>query len=847
MPASDRCRSSPAPPPFLSVAAAAVLVLASLYPASAADNITLGTKLLATNIGGWQESTTPSCGQLVATSSETGNMGVEAASMGDDGNFILVNSSGSTLWQSFDTPTDTLVSSQRLHQGVSLTVGQYSASLQDSGNLSLSYTGNGGFTYWSSNTVGENSTVYAFLSAELATFSIYNEADVALKSWFSKDYISTALPRPVRRVTLGPDGNVRIYTSSGGGWVIGWEALEDYCQIYAYCGPYGLCTYNESSLICTCATQAGYVLIDERTPRSGCRAIAGNGTQDCAMVELIRTLLWTESKILRYGDSECSLNCLHNPECKAATALSDGSGTCQMILSNNFFSGNQELSISTNSFFKFCGLNVPPAMSTNSSSIPLTLGSGKGGSSVAVSVVVSVLATLAVLAVGQVGIWWMCCRKNPRWGGYSAHYALLEYASGAPVQFTHRELRKATGNFREKLGEGGFGAVYKGELPMTASAGGTMEVAVKRLEGLAEAGEKQFRMEVAVIGSTHHMNLVRLCGFCTEGRHRLLVYEYMKNGSLDKYLFAAGEGEDEGRRQQRRSDMDWDTRYNVLLGTARGITYLHQECRDCIIHSDIKPENILLDGTFTAKVSDFGLAKLTRSATAAHNASGHHVTHVLRGTRGYLAPEWRSNLPITVKADVFSYGMVVLETVSGRKSFEAPMLDISAESAARHVSFLEWVYRQYFLHKEVEGVVDERIKNAVDMEQLERAMKVAFWCVQVQPSSRPSMSKVIQMLDGSMQDTQIPPMPKSFGDHSSNIINQEESNYLLRDFEQKSSAPPSSIEVVSYPNTRSTTTVSNSTSSHPPKFTPIYSLNQSLVRHQVPPPPLPLHNVHNSF
>ncbi|KAI5083490.1 hypothetical protein GOP47_0003233 [Adiantum capillus-veneris] len=806
MPATGRCRSSPAPPPFLFVAAA---VLASLYPASAADNITLGTKLLPTNIGGWQESTALSCGQLVATSSETDNMGVEAASMGDDGNFILVNSSGSSLWQSFTMPTDTLVSSQRLHQGVSLTVGQYSASLQASDN-----------------------------------FSIYNEADVALKSWYSKDYTSTASPRPVRRVTLGSDGNLRIYTSSGGDWVIGWEALQDYCQIYAYCGPYGLCTYNESSRICTCATQAGYVLIDERTPQSGCRAIAGNGTQDCAMVELIRTLLWTESKILRYGDSECSLNCLHNPECKAATALSDGSGTCQMILSNNFFSGNQELSISTNSFFKFCGLNVPPPVPTSSSSIPLTSGSGKGGSSVAVSVVVSVLATMAVLAVGQVGIWWMCCRKNPRWGGYSAHYALLEYASSAPVQFTHRELRKATGNFREKLGEGGFGSVYKGELPTTGSGGATMEVAVKRLEGLADPGEKQFRMEVAVIGSTHHMNLVRLCGFCAEGRHRLLVYEYMKNGSLDKYLFAAGEGEDEGQRQQQRSDMNWETRYNVLLGTARGITYLHQECRDCIIHSDIKPENILLDGTFTAKVSDFGLAKLTRSATAAHNASGHHVTNILRGTRGYLAPEWRSNLPITVKADVFSYGMVVLETVSGRKSFEAPVLDTSAESAARHVSFLEWVYRQYFLHKQVEGVVDERIKNAVDMEQLERAMKVAFWCVQVQPSSRPSMSKVIQMLDGSMQDTQIPPMPKSFGDHSSNIMNQEESNYLVMAFDQKSSAPPSSIEVASYPNTSSTTTVSNS-SSHPP----IYSLSQSLVRHQVPPPPPPppLHIVHNSF
>ncbi|MCO5566558.1 hypothetical protein L7F22_020235 [Adiantum nelumboides] len=893
MPAVDpfRINRNPALLLFSSVAAAAVVVLASLYPASAASNISLGSKLLPTDIEGWvsadrsfrlsfytssADSSRFSVGVLynlagingtvawtagndsqvdpassfelssdgnlilrngsgtVVWNSGTSKMGVAAASMGDDGNFALVNSSGSTLWQSFDSLTDTLVSGQRLQKGTSLTAGPYRATLQASGNLSLIFTSNGGYTYWSSDTAGDNSA-YAFLDNGSGTLSIFSEAGEAVKSWSSKDYTSTASPSPVRRITLGPDGNLRIFTTSAGDWVTGWEALEDYCGIFAYCGPYGLCGYNASSLICTCATQAGYTLNDERNPRGGCKLTAGNSGQHCAMVELNRTILFVsgnDNRNFRYGDSECSAGCLANSECTAATALSDGSGICQTVLTNNLFSGIQELSISTNSFFKFCGSNVPPGM-TSSPPVPLIPGSEKRGSSVTVSVVVSVLATLAVLAICQVGIWWLCCRKNPRWGGYSAHYALLEYASGAPVQFTYRELRKATKNFREKLGEGGFGAVYKGEMPTTGSAGAVMEVAVKRLEGLAEQGEKQFRMEVAVIGSTHHMNLVRLCGFCAEGRHRLLVYEYMKNLSLDKYLFAAGEGDEQQLRL--RSDMDWETRYNVLLGTARGITYLHQECRDCIIHSDIKPENILLDGTFTAKVSDFGLAKLTRTTAAAHNASGHHITNVLRGTRGYLAPEWRSNLPITVKADVFSYGMVVLETISGCKSFEAPVVDTSAESA-RHVTFPEWAYRQYFLHRRVEGVVDERIKSEVDTEQLDRAMKVAFWCLQVQPSMRPSMGKVIQMLDGSMQDTQVPPMPKSFGDQMASITNQED---LVRALEIESSVPPSSSVLTSYANTSDNTTSLNS-SSHRPKYT----VSQSLVRHQVPPPPS---NVHSSF
>jgi serine/threonine protein kinase len=345
-----------------------------------------------------------------------------------------------------------------------------------------------------------------------------------------------------------------------------------------------------------------------------------------------------------------------------------------------------------------------------------------------------VLGVVSGLVLGEWVLWWVFCRNSPKYGAASAQYALLEYASGAPVQFSYRELQRSTKGFKEKLGAGGFGAVYRGVL-----ANRTV-VAVKQLEGI-EQGEKQFRMEVATISSTHHLNLVRLIGFCSEGRHRLLVYEFMKNGSLDSFLFHATGGDS-------KPTMPWSTRFAVAVGTARGITYLHEECRDCIVHCDIKPENILLDEQHNAKVSDFGLAKLINPKDHRHRT----LTSV-RGTRGYLAPEWLANLPITVKSDVYSYGMVLLETIGGRRNF-----DISEDTDRK--KFSVWAYEEYEKGN-VAGIIDKRLAGEeLDMEQVERALQVSFWCIQEQPSQRPTMGKVVQMLEGIME-LERPPPPKS--------------------------------------------------------------------------------------
>jgi serine/threonine protein kinase len=403
------------------------------------------------------------------------------------------------------------------------------------------------------------------------------------------------------------------------------------------------------------------------------------------------------------------------------------------LKNSDFISGYQNPVLPSTSYVKVCGQaqpNPPPGLQIAEKSKSSSL-------RVWVVLVVVVITLLGLIAV-EGGLWWWCCRNSPKFGSLSAQYALLEYASGAPVQFSYKELQRSTKQFKEKLGAGGFGAVYKGVL-----ANRTV-VAVKQLEGI-EQGEKQFRMEVATISSTHHLNLVRLIGFCSEGRHRLLVYEFMKNGSLDNFLFTTEE--------QPGRLLNWEQRFNIALGTARGITYLHEECRDCIVHCDIKPENILLDENYNAKVSDFGLAKLISPRDHRYRT----LTSV-RGTRGYLAPEWLANLPITSKSDIYGYGMVLLEIVSGRRNFE-----VSAETDRK--KFSAWAYEE-FEKSNVTAILDQRLTDQdVDMQQVTRAIQVSFWCIQDQPSQRPKMGKVVQMLEG-ISEIENPPAPKAITEGS---------------------------------------------------------------------------------
>ncbi|KAL2467654.1 G-type lectin S-receptor-like serine/threonine-protein kinase [Forsythia ovata] len=650
---------------------------------------------------------------------------------------INLNASGSAVWTSFDHPTDVIVPTQSFTLRHTLSSGLYSFKLQENGNLTLLW--NDTVEYYNS---GLNSTrnfsftnpILDIRSTGILTLSdptLPNPLDLA----YSSDYAEEG--NILRFLKLDNDGNLRIYSSAIGSrtQIERWAAVDDQCQVYGFCGNMGICSYNDSNPVCRCPSD-NFELIDKRESRKGCKRKVE--LRDCpgseTMLPLEHSIFLTyppelSSQIYYIAISACMSNCLVGAtgSCIASTSLSDGSGQCY-LKSSNFISGYHSPAIPSTSYMKVCGPVMPtPSMAGTGG------GKGKGWRLTAWLVVVVVVVTLLGLVVVEGGLWWWCFRNSPKFGGLSAQYALLEYASGAPVQFSYKELQKATNGFKEKLGAGGFGAVYRGVLANRTTA------AVKQLEGI-EQGEKQFRMEVVTISSTHHLNLVRLIGFCSEGRHRLLVYEFMKNGSLDNFLFVSEE--------QSGKLLSWEYRYSIALGTAKGITYLHEECRDCIVHCDIKPENILLDENYNAKVSDFGLAKLV-------NPKDHRYRTLksVRGTRGYLAPEWLANLPITSKSDVYSYGMVLLEIVSGRRNFT-----VSEETD--HMKFSVWAYEE-FEKGNFYAILDKRLpRNEIDMEQVIRAIQVSFWCIQEQPSQRPMMGKVVQMLEGIIEIDRPPP-PKA--------------------------------------------------------------------------------------
>ncbi|CAA2986124.1 G-type lectin S-receptor-like serine threonine-kinase LECRK3 [Olea europaea subsp. europaea] len=292
--------------------------------------------------------------------------------------------------------------------------------------------------------------------------------------------------------------------------------------------------------------------------------------------------------------------------------------------------------------------------------------------------------------------------------------------------FTYPELVEATNEFKEELGRGASGTVYKGILLDKRSI-----VVVKRLDKELEKGEKEFEIEMKVIGKTYHRNLVRFLGYCREGVKWLLVYEYMKNGSLADILF----------NQENR--LCWEERIRIARDIARGILYLHEECEMLIIHCDIKPQNILMDEHRCAKISDFGLAKLLKKdQTNAYTR--------IRGTLAYVAPEWHRKLPVTVKADVYSFEIVLLEIICGRKSVD---WSFSEDEAILE----EWVYNAFVDGEVCKLVGDEE----VDKRKLDRMIKIGIWCIQDEPSLRPSMKKVLLMLEGT-EEIPVPPSPTSF-------------------------------------------------------------------------------------
>ncbi|XP_057987124.1 G-type lectin S-receptor-like serine/threonine-protein kinase LECRK3 isoform X2 [Hevea brasiliensis] len=620
------------------------------------------------------------------------SMRASYASILDSGNFVLYDADSRIIWQSFDHQTDTLLPGQLLRSGNELvsSISESNHSTGDNATLTLS----------------ENGLLYMLNRSGVNAKNITNGGNPA----DGKTY----------RLTIDADGIVRLYSHNmdqNGNWSIEWSVPNDRCDPKGVCGINAYCILLDEEPVCNCPQ--GFVYIDQKQKNMGCNrnflvenCLFNNENTKYTIYEL-ENIVWEDnaySVLSSAAKEDCNRACLMDCNCEAA--LFQDQMCKKQKLPLRF--GKRDLDgVSTVALMKVGdgGLTTIPTESKQPSTGILI------GGVACLTFSFLVLATSGVLIFRHRASEYKATHNEPD----------TELASDVTLRsFTYEELERATNGFNERLGRGAFGTVFKGAL-----SNGQTAIAVKRLEKMESEGEPEFLNEMRSIGRTHHRNLVRLLGYCHDKTNRLLVYEYMRNGSLTQFLIKSG------------TKPSWGDRIRIALEIARGILYLHEECEAQIIHCDINPNNILMDEHMHAKISDFGLAKLLMPDQS------RTITDIMRGTRGYVAPEWHKNQPITVKADVYSFGIVFLEIMCCRRNVAANV----PENEAILVDWVSSCFEENELHKLVSA-------EEVDEQTFQRMVCIGLWCIQEDPSVRPSMKKVVLMLEG-FAEIPIPPSPAS--------------------------------------------------------------------------------------
>ncbi|KAL0924279.1 hypothetical protein M5K25_005095 [Dendrobium thyrsiflorum] len=643
---------------------------------------------------------------------------VTNGAMLDTGNLVLTSDSTTYAWQSFDNPTDTILPTQMIRQGGKLS-SRHSSKLNDYSNgrfqLRLLQDGNlvlntiGYEQYWIRDNTYQVTDDRVFFNPNYGVMVVENNTNLY--------YVTTtnfsSVANLYQRATLDFDGVFRQYiynrpgTNTNDSSQNSWLAMDfvprNICNDLTMsnggsgaCGFNSYCSINGDKPSCLCPDHYSPLDPDDII-NQGCRPdfVAPSCEQyDPADFEMVEkhNVDWPNEDYELLASMEedgCKKACLEDCRCSVAVF---GIGNCwkkKMPMSNGRIDPNNGRIV----IFKITIL---------------------GG-----SMLINFIAIASVIL--------LILSKRRRVAEMKTESKAIKSNLHA---FSYMTLEKATDKFKEELGKGSFGSVYKGVLISL----GEVPVAVKKLNGMSHQGEKEFIAELTIIGRTHHRNLVQLIGFCDEGSHRLLVYEFMSNGTLASYLF---------QTEKPR----WEKRVQIAYGVARGLSYLHDECNNQIIHCDIKPQNILLDEHLTAKISDFGLAKLLMIDQTKTKTS-------IRGTKGYVAPEWFKDKPITSKVDVYSFGVVLLEIVCCRKNVENDFVD------DERIILTDWAYECYTKRK-LEVLVQYDEDAITDHRRLERFVAVAIWCIQEEPSMRPSMKKVMQVLEGATE-VPIPADPSSF-------------------------------------------------------------------------------------
>ncbi|XP_021832245.1 G-type lectin S-receptor-like serine/threonine-protein kinase LECRK3 [Prunus avium] len=671
--------------------------------------------------------------------------------MNNTGNFVLQDGKSGNIWETFNNPTDTMLPGQKIERSGKLSSrysetdyskGRFQLLLQEDGKLVLSTinlpTEFANEPYYATDTT--SGTVAGSEGKELVfnvSGYLYVLRDNGGKYNLAGEEVVSERDNYIR-ATLNFDGIFAQYYhpknfTGNVSWTLLWSEPDDICRRITEDSGFGICGYNS---ICklnadnrpTCQCPRGFSLLDPKEPFGSCKPDFIQGceedelstTKDPYDVIVMTNIDWPISDYAEFRPftaEKCNESCFQDCLCAVAVFRNETCWKKKLPLSN----GRVDVSLNSKAFFKVRKDNTTLQFSPMSNPDDKKK---KKSSNTLIPVESVILATsifVSFMLSGAVclGFFFVFRKKQVR--------SIKNILDSNLYSFSYRELQEATNGFTEELGRGAFGVVYKG----TIQIGSGIQVAVKKLNCVIQDGEKEFKTELRVIGKTHHKNLVCLVGYCDEGQHRLLVYEFLSNGTLAGFLFAD-------------TKPSWTQRIEIACGVAKGLLYLHEECSTQVIHCDIKPQNILLDDYYTARISDFGLAKLLML-----NQS--HTHTAIRGTKGYVAPEWFRNMPITAKVDVYSFGVVLLEIICCRRSVDVE------NSCEERAILTDWVYDCYR-----EGILDVVLDYEVEaLDDRKKLVMIGIWCIQEDPSLRPTMRKVVQMLEG-VVEVHVPPCPSPY-------------------------------------------------------------------------------------
>ncbi|RLN24417.1 receptor-like serine/threonine-protein kinase SD1-8 [Panicum miliaceum] len=681
-----------------------------------------------------------------------------AAQILDNGNLVLSDGvGGAVAWEGFDYPTDTMLPEMKIgidyvkRKNRTLTSWKSPsdpspgpvAMVMDTNGDPQVFIWNGGEKVWRSGPwdgvqftgVPDTATYSGF------TFSFINNAQEVT---YSFQVHNASIISHLGVVSTGNYGLLQrsTWVEAAGTWNLYWYAPKDQCDAVSPCGPNGVCDTNNLP-VCSCLrgftpkTPAAWALRDGRdgcvrsTPLD-CR----NGTDGFARVHHAKVPDTERSVVdMSLTLDQCRAACLRNCSCTAYASanvsaggrgIGDGTG-CVM-----WTTGLTDLRV-----YPDFGQDLYVRLAAADLELPRKSRRAR----VIIAVSASVSALVFLLAVAGLLIWsrrkrlrrtagsskWSGSRSTGRRYEGSSHDDDLEL----PI-FDLGTIAAATDGFsiNNKLGEGGFGPVYKGKLE------DGMEIAVKTLSKTSAQGLDEFKNEVLLIAKLQHRNLVRLLGCSISGQERMLIYEYMVNKSLDYFLF-----------EKANVVLDWQVRYRIIEGITRGLLYLHQDSRYRIIHRDLKAANVLLDKEMTPKISDFGMARIFGNEETEIN------TRKVVGTYGYMSPEYAMDGIFSVKSDVFSYGVLLLEIVSGRRNR-------GVYSYSSNQSLLGHAWSLWNEEKSIE-LADERMDGSFNSDEVLKCIRVGLLCVQENPDDRPLMSQVLLML--ASPDAASLPTPKQPG------------------------------------------------------------------------------------